>query len=237
MSLRKNRVLKLNILLLVLAMACLFYYDYMGGLVLKGITSAWFIGLGVLNLIYTYQTAPQKLRVTGLMVAGLAFAFAADVLLSTYFMTGIVLFAIGHLFYCAAYCALERIHLRDLIPVVAVGILSLLCLLCTPYIQVDDPTLQPLLVSYAVIISCMFGKALANLLRHPSRTRWLLLTGSVLFWFSDFMLALSIFGSGGALASRLCLYTYWPGQYLLAHTLYHYLNDSGEQTLHTAFNQ
>lgn len=38
MSLRKNRVLKLNILLLVLAMACLFYYDSQGGLVLKGLS-------------------------------------------------------------------------------------------------------------------------------------------------------------------------------------------------------
>lgn len=228
MSLRKNRVLKLNILLLVLAMACLFYYDSRGGLVLKGITSAWFVGLGVLNLVYTYGADRKKLPVTWLVVTGLIFAMAADVLLGIHFILGTALFAAGHLFCCAAYCTLEHFHKKDLIPIGTACLVSLFCALGTPFIQLDDPVMKPILLAYALIISCMLGKAIGNLLQKPSRTRWLLLLGSAMFWFSDLMLAWNIFGNGGHLAGTLCLYTYWPGQYLLAHTLYHFADDHME---------
>lgn len=218
----------LNLLLLALAMVCLFRYDQRGGLTLKGITSSWFVALGLVNLVYSFGVSARKVRVVVLTVIGLALAMAADILLGIHFMTGTALFAAGHLFYFAAYCALDRFCTKDLIPVAAAGILSLICVLGTPYIRVHDPVMKRLLILYAVIISCMLGKAIGNVLKKASRTRWLLLIGSALFWFSDLMLALNLFGSGGRLASHLCLYTYWPGQYLLAHTLFHYVEDHRE---------
>lgn len=226
----KNRSARiLNFLLLILAMACLFYYDFRGGLMLKGITSSWFALLGVVNLVYARRAASEKARFVWLFVIGLVLSMAADVLLGIHFMAGTALFAAGHLFYFAAYCILERFHAGDLLPIAAVSAISLFCALGTPFIQVDDPALKPLLIGYALIISCMLGKAIGNLLTRQSRTRWLLAIGSVLFWFSDLMLALNLFGSGGHLAGTLCMYTYWPGQYLLAHTLYHFVKDPHEQ--------
>lgn len=215
----------LNIFLLILAMACLFYYDYEGGLALKGITSGWFAALGAVNLVFVHQAACKGRSFAWLVVTALFLCMTADVLLGIDFMVGTLTFAVGHLFYFGAYCRLEPLRRRDLFPIAAVGVVSLLCVLGTPFIQVDDPMLQGLLVGYALVISCMLGKAIGNLRYRYSRTRLLLVIGSGLFWFSDLMLALNMFGSGGRLTGILCMYTYWPGQSLLAHTLYHFATD------------
>ena len=82
-----------------------------------------------------------------------------------------------------------------------------------------------MLAGYAVIIGCMLGKATANLPRHRTAFGWLILVGSVLFWFSDLMLAANMFGNGGRLAGRICCYTYWPAQNILAYALLHYADE------------
>ena len=41
-----------NISLMVCTVACLVCYDILGGLWLKGLTSAWFVALGITNLAY-----------------------------------------------------------------------------------------------------------------------------------------------------------------------------------------
>lgn len=212
----------LNIVLLILAMACLIYYDYAGGLALKGITSGWFVVLGVVNLALAHRMRYHKMAFMWLVMAALFLTMVADVVLGIHFMLGTIIFAAGHICYFAAYCALERFCKRDLIPVAVAAVISLIAVLGTPFIQVEDPVMRYLLIGYAIVISCMVGKAVGNLVTERSRTRLLVVIGSILFWFSDLMLALNLFGSGGSLASTLCLYTYWPGQYLLAHTLYHF---------------
>jgi hypothetical protein len=67
----------------------------------------------------------------------------------------------------------------------------------------------------------MLGKAIANLIREPSLFRWLLAIGSVLFWFSDLILAIDLFGQSSRLTWILCSYSYWPAQNILAHALFH----------------
>ena len=50
---------------------------------------------------------------------------------------------------------------------------------------------------------------------------WLVFAGSVLFWFSDLMLLIDMFGTPSRMTWILCSYSYWPAQNLLAHALYH----------------
>ena len=49
--------------------------------------------------------------------------------------------------------------------------------------------------------------------------------GSVLFFFSDVMLVLSWFAGAGRWADVWCLCTYFPGQGLLAHAVYHHVQE------------
>lgn len=215
-----------NLVLLALAMAWLVYYDRTGGLWRKGVASGWFVLLGAVNLLYARKIGCKTLRFPLLAELALFLTMAADVLLGIHFMLGTAVFAVGHLAYFAAFCALEKFSRRDLGVTAVIGAVSLFLVLGTPLIQVEDPAMQVLLAVYAVVISCMLGKAIGNLRRSPSRTRWLLAIGGGLFWFSDLMLALNMFGSGGHTAGTLCLYTYWPGQNLLAHALFHYANEN-----------
>lgn len=210
-----------NIILLILAMGCLFYYDHTGGLWLKGVTSGWFVLIGLVNLALIRKLGKTVLP-PALLVAGLVLSAVADVALGISFFAGVAAFAAGHICYLAAFCVLEQFRLRDLIPTAIVGAISIYIVFFTPWVSIDDPAMKVVLVAYALIISFMLGKALGNLAVTKSRVRWLFAAGALLFWFSDLMLALAWFGSGGSTASALCMYTYWPGQYLLAHTLYHY---------------
>ena len=210
-----------NIGLLVCAMVCLVCYDIFGGLWLKGVTSSWFVLLGAVNLCSARKLEWKRLRFFLLMEAGLFCGMCADVLLGVAFFAGIGVFALGHVLYLVAFYTLEKFSRQDLWIIVPLAVLSMFLVVGTPWITVEDPVLKKLLLGYAVIISAMLGKAISNLIRHPSPARWLLAIGSVMFWFSDLMLAVDMFGQASRLTWILCSYNYWPAQNILAHSLYH----------------
>ena len=215
----QKRLKRVNIALLVCAAACLVCYDIFGGLWLKGVTSGWFVLLGGVNV-----WAARGLGRKGfflLMEAGLFCGMCADVLLGVTFFVGVGVFALGHVLYLAAFCLLERVSLRDLGIMVPLALVSVFVVVGTPWITVEDTFLRRLLLGYALVISAMLGKALSNLNRRPSPFRWLLAVGSVLFWFSDLMLAIDMFGQSSRMIWILCSYSYWPAQNLLAHALFH----------------
>lgn len=218
-----------NLLLLGCAMACLVCYDFWGGLWLKGVTSAWFAALGGLNLVYARKKMGKLPRFLVLIELGLVFGMCADVLLGIHFIAGILFFAFGHVLYLMAFYTLEKFRRKDLYFIVPLAILSLLIVTATPYIQVDDPFLEKLLMAYAVIIAGMLGKALSNFHAGRSVSRMLLLLGSAMFWFSDVMLAIDMFGTASRLTWILCSYTYWPAQNILAFSLFHYINEQGSR--------
>ena len=220
----------LNIALLLCAMGCLVYYDHRRGLWLKGVTSGWFVLTALVNLHYARRRRISGLDLPILITLGLFFGLCADVLLSHFFILGILSFALGHVLYVVAFCRMETPCLGDLYFVLPGVALSLLAATGTPYIQITDPLLQKLLVGYAVIIGCMLGKAAANLRQKRTPFRWLIFVGSALFWFSDLMLAMNMFGTGGHLAGQLCCYTYWPAQNILAYALFHYTAEKPEET-------
>lgn len=217
----RKQLKRANIFLLICAAFCLVCYDIFGGLWLKGVTSGWFVLLGSVNLFAARNLERNQLRFFVLMAAGLFCGMCADVLLGVAFFAGVGVFALGHVLYIIAFCTLEKFCLRDLKIMIPIALISIFLVTGTPMITVTDPLLQKLIPVYAVIISMMLGKAVGNLICCPSLCRRLLVIGSFLFWFSDLMLAVDMFGQPSRLTWILCSYAYWPAQNLLAHALYH----------------
>ena len=65
----------------------------------------------------------------------------------------------------------------------------------------------------------MVGKAISNLLEEKNATNITIVVGSILFIISDLMLMLDKFGSIPG-TNYLCLGTYYPGQFILAFSLF-----------------
>ncbi len=226
---KKDKFLKLNLLIFAGAMACLVFYDYHGGLWLKGVTSLWFCVLGTVNLVYAHKRGMGNRGNLYIMEAALVMGACADVLLGIEFMVGVALFALGHVIYMAAFFTMEKPRKKDLLFILPLAVFAIFCVTGTPFIQVEDPFMEKMLLAYAVIISCMTGKALSNLQLSKITSRKIIAIAGVLFLFSDLMLAVDMFGAASRLTWVLCSYTYWPAQNLLAHSMYHIANESKEK--------
>ena len=215
----------MNIALLVCAMLFLMYYDSNGGLWLKGLTSLWFVILGGVNLLYARIRKIKLPLFSFFMELGLLCGMLADVLLGIQFFVGLLIFALGHVLYIVSFYTLEKFHLIDLFIMIPISALSIFIIVGTPYIQVDDAFMKNMLLGYAIVISCMLGKAVSNAILGPTTSRVLMLLGSVLFLFSDLMLAIDFFGKTSRLVWALCAYTYWPAQCILALSLFYSVNE------------
>lgn len=213
----------LNVILVVIAVAGCVVYDLKGGLVLKGITSSWFTLLGGVNLVYAFLSRVNNRRFPLLLALGLFVSTLADIALNIEFLTGALIFAVGHVLYFAAYCALQKFRPADLLPIGAVFALSMV-ILCLPIFDFGSTLFHGICLMYGLIISFMVGKAAANLRADRSLPVVLLLVGSVMFYVSDLMLVLNYFADAPQITDTLCLYLYFPGQTLLAHTLFHWVN-------------
>lgn len=214
-----------NIAIFALGILCLIYYDYHGGLWLKGVTSSWFFLHGIINLVYAKKKGFRETKVLNIIEIGLFLGMFADVLLGINFMVGVAAFALGHVFYIVAYNMIEKPRLKDLIFVLPISAISIFIVMGTPFINVEDPIMEKVLIAYAIIISWMLGKAISNLKASKNTFTWIVGVGSLLFLFSDLILAIDMFGESSRLTWILCSYTYWPAQHLLAQSMYHYIND------------
>lgn len=221
----QKKFYRANLLLLLCAMICLVCYDIYGGLWLKGFTSFWFALLGFVNTIYAWKSEKRLTSYVIIVELGLICGMCADVLLGINFIVGVLFFAIGHILYLAAFYTLEKFSKRDLFIIFFAAAVSIYVVMGTPYITIEDPFMKKLLLGYAVIIACMLGKAVSNIMVHRSVFRWAVLIGSVMFWFSDFMLAIDMFGQSSRLVWLLCSYSYWPAQNILALSLFLHIRE------------
>ena len=210
-----------NILLAICSISCLVIYDIFGGLWLKGVTSSWFVLLGLVNVIYAYKTKYTNMKFILLMFTGLVFGMLADVLLGIVFILGVLFFALGHVLYLLAYYTIQPFTKNELYFIIPLSCLATFVIIGTPFIVVPDVILKYALIGYGVIISCMLSKAISNYRKEKTLGFLLIVIGSILFYFSDLMLALDMFGTPSRLLWILCSYSYWPAQTLLAHSLYH----------------
>lgn len=208
-----------NIILLVCAAVSLVCYDIFGGLWLKGLTSCWFVILGAINLWAARHAS--RLRLFVLIEVGLICGMFADVMLSVAFFVGVGLFALGHILYLAAFCSQEKMRMLDLWLFLPPAAVAIFMIVGTPWVHVDDPLLLKIVIVYGLIISAMLAKAVSNQIYRPSTAHLLLAIGSALFWFSDLMLLIDMFGQSSRLTWIFCSYCYWPAQNITAHALYH----------------
>ena len=75
---------------------------------------------------------------------------------------------------------------------------------------------------YALVISVMLGKAVSDFITERSLLHAIILLGSLMFFVSDIALAFNVFGGSPAWSNTLCLFTYFPGQCVIALSLYFY---------------
>ena len=195
-------------------------YTLYGGLWLKGLTSFCFVALGIINLIYLIKNKSQNLKFGIIMVIALFFAMLGDIVLNLHFMAGAIIFAVGHIFYFIAYCFISKFRWLDLLIAGIIFIPSMLIILLVPIFDFGGVMMQIVCVIYALIISCMLGKAISNLLKTRNITNLIIAIGSFLFFFSDLMLLFDVFANVSEVFGILCLATYYPAQILLAHSLF-----------------
>jgi len=215
----KKTINILNICLILAILAGDVCYIIFGGLWLKSITSAGFVLLGAVNLIYALKNKNNNKPFLFVMLFGLIFGMAGDIVLNLHFMAGAIVFAVGHVFYIVAYSLLNKIHWKDLIPSALIFIPSVLVITLLPIFDFGGVVMELVCVFYALIISCMVGKAVANLIKERSLFNLIIMIGSCLFFFSDLMLLLDVFAGLGSVVGILCLATYYPAQILLALSL------------------
>lgn len=212
-----------GLLLVTTAVSCV-CYDIFGGLWLKALTASWFALLGLVNLSLCLREKKTGRGFVFLLTLGLLVCMTADVVLGFDFLMGAVIFALGHVLYILAYCRLEKPAVGDLLPA-GVIFLGTALLLMMPMFDFGGAVMEAVCWVYGAIISCMVGKAFANYRRSRGRVTGLLLLGSGMFFFSDLMLVLCWFAGAPQITDSLCLFTYFPGQAVLAHALYHYAKE------------
>lgn len=212
----KKTVLITNIILAIAIIIGDIFYITIGGLLTKSITSLLFVSLGVLNLIFALKNKTELKKFCIIMVVGLFFAMLGDILLEIEFVVGAALFAVGHIFYFVAYCTLQKFEVKNLIPSACIFVPSALIILLVPIFDFGGIFMQVVCLIYALIISLMVGKSISNLINHKSLLNIILVVGSCLFFFSDFMLVFNVFADVPRIFGILCLATYYPAEIILA---------------------
>ena len=208
----------LNLLLIAAVVVGDVFYILDCKLWVKSITSLCFVALGAINLVYAIKNKTANLKFCVLMLVGLFFAMLGDIVLDIkgMFMYGALLFAVGHIFYFISYCQLIAFKWKDLIYGASIFVPATLLITLAPFFDFGGIVMEIVCVFYAVIISCMVGKSISNYVADKKVLHLLLLIGSCLFFFSDLMLLLNVFGNMPRVINVLCLVTYYPAECVLA---------------------
>ena len=211
-----NWFIILNLILIVAVVVGDVFYIIDDSLLTKSLTSACFVALGAVNLVYAIKNKTTNFKFCILMLVGLFFAMLGDILLEIEFIVGALLFAVGHVFYFVSYCMLISFKWKDLIFGAVIFVPSTLFIVLAPFFDFGGILMELVCVFYAVIISCMVGKSISNYVADKKVLHLLLLIGSCLFFFSDLMLLLNVFGNMPRVIGILCLATYYPAECVLA---------------------
>lgn len=215
----------INIIFFALIMAGDICYMVFGKVWIKGLTSALFVVLAEFNLLLTIKLKIERIGFSAFLLLALFFAMLGDIVLEVHFITGAVMFAVGHLFFFVAFCKIKRFKWKDLIYGCLLAVPSILFITLAPIFEFSSLTMELVCVVYAIIISFMVGKAIANYVNQNSALNFIVLLGSVLFFISDLMLLLNVFASFPSGIDIICLATYYPAEFLLAHSILHTQNN------------
>lgn len=197
-----------------------FYQRNRFSFTLKCVCSSAFALLGVINLGFAIGMNQANLQFYILMTTALVLAMLGDVFIGKSFVLGAGLFALGHISFIIAYFFLHGFSLREVWISALIFAASAAFLIFAPCIKYSSDSFRWICVAYALIISSMLGKALANLIFEPSGVNILIATGSFLFFFSDLMLVLDWFVRKWKWTANACMGTYYPALCILAFSMY-----------------
>lgn len=214
-------ILAINLALALLIFILDGLYIRYGAFSVKVITSLLFTVMGGVNLAYLIITKHKDFRFPSIMVSGLVLAMLGDVILEIHFIAGAVLFAIGHVLFFVSYCFLRKFTFIDFLCGAFIAFLSVLFIVFAPIFDFSgDIAMEVVCVVYAMVISLMVGKAICNFAVDRSWLTFIIMLGSLLFFFSDLMLLLNVFSSVEKYVGALCLSTYYPAECLLAFSVF-----------------
>ena len=224
-KMRVKQLMTVNIVIAIAVFIGNYFYQSLGfSYPIKIMCSSGFAMMGIINMIYANKRIENK-KVLTFMTLGLIFAFLGDVAINPNFILGVIFFALGHAFFVVAYLAYRKMEKLDVMISIALGGFSVGFILLFPYIMFSVEALKYVVLTYAVIISIMVGKAVGNALRDKSWFTSMIVVGSILFFISDMMLLLAWFSTiEGRWTSNLCMAVYYPGLCLLAGSMVAYIN-------------
>ena len=209
-------LLAVNLVIMAAVFVGNYFFLTVGGAQIKAVTSAGFVLMGLVNLVFalTQRKSPVSFQIS--LAAGLLLACLGDILISPSFVIGASLFAAGHICFFVSYCTLDRPRLPDLTIGGIIFVAAACFILFAPILHFSEGYMRIVCLVYALIISCMVGKAAGNFIRSRTLLTASLLAGCVLFFFSDLMLVFDWFAGGGRITGLLCMGTYYPAECLLA---------------------
>lgn len=217
----KKTVYILNLILFAVMIALDVLLILTPSLAFKSGASACFVAAGIVNLVYAVRSK-SKITFPVLMLLGFVFAMAGDIAIynkqEAWFISGAALFAAAHVFYLAAYLSLYRFGFLDVIVSCVIIVPSVLLIALAPFFEFGNTAMEAVCIGYAVILSCMVGKALSDLKRGTALSG-LIAIGSIFFFLSDLMLLIDLFGTVHRVTGIVCLAAYYPAQFLLAFSL------------------
>ena len=154
-----------------------------------------------------------------LLVTALLFGCVGDIFLLSddflLFVSGMVAFLVGHIFYMVLFGgkSWKGLTLKTWIPTLLV--MAVLVAILIKVIGVSGALLVPIIVyGMALMMIIFFG--LAGVVRFKTGTWWLILCGTVLFTFSDSMIAVGKFVGEFPGRGFIVMLTYITAQSLLA---------------------
>ncbi len=190
-------------------------FDY----TLKCVCSMGFALLGMVNLCYAFLSKQANKRFYIGMATGLFLAMLGDVIINHNFIIGTAVFALGHISFVVAYCFLQRIKWLEIaiggVVFIGAGAFLLFC----PLLSFDEPIFRIVCIIYALIISLMLGKAIADFVRERNAVCGIIAIASVLFFTSDLMLVFDWFIGRWSWTNEVCMATYYPALCMLAFSM------------------
>ncbi|WP_423738990.1 lysoplasmalogenase [Clostridium cibarium] len=170
---------------------------------------------------FSFRKCPTNKKYFSLMFIGLIFCLFGDIFLSfpgeTVFISGVGSFAIGHIFFILGFIYLTSISLKDLIMYFI--LITLAVSFITSKSGFHFQGMLPLVLIYTSIILFMLTKSFSLLkLRKGNKLgTYLTISGTTLFFISDFILLFVIYYTECPhIFSAINLFVYYIGQGLLS---------------------
>lgn len=220
-----STIVAINIALTLLVLVGNVFYQSMAMTYpIKLVCSGGFMLMGIVNLIYALKTKCKRVILMVIMGIGMIFAFGGDFAINQEFVSGVISFALGHIFFVIAYLMYRKISKIDIIISILWGIMAVVFILFCPYFVFRPEVFKYLCATYAAIISVMVGKSLGNAIVEKSFYTILIAVASVLFFFSDVALVLAWFSIlEQEWLGYLCMALYYPALVLLGWSMLIYI--------------